>query len=231
MYSSVELFKFRLGKALIVSHRHRFIFFAVPRTGTHSVRTALRPHLGEGDWEQEGLRRKVTLPVPALARIGHGHISLKQAQVHLREEVWGAYFKFAFVRDPYDRFVSSWTFMNTHNPPYGDKEAAFMKKALSTEGFRHRVLVRPQVELLEDELGALGMDFIGRYESLAASFAEVCRRIGLPPQPLAHSNASTRRGFSHYYDDELLGMVTDFYRSDFERLGYETAAGPKAGRP
>ena len=28
---------------MIVSHRHRFVFFAVPRTGTHAVRTALQP--------------------------------------------------------------------------------------------------------------------------------------------------------------------------------------------
>lgn len=193
----------------------------MPRTGTHSVRRALRPLLGAGDFEQETLRRSGTVPVPALARIGHGHISLRQAQAHLPERVWGAYFKFAFVRDPYDRFVSSCAFLNTHNPAYAGNEAAFMKRALSAEGFRRRVLVQPQAELLEDELGALGMDFVGRYETLAASFAEACRRIGLAPPPLVQSNASTRKGFSHYCDEELLGMVTDFYRSDFERLGYE----------
>ena len=200
----------------------------MPRTGTHSVRTALRPLLAEGDFEQETLRRSGTVPVPALARIGHGHISLRQAQAHLPERVWGAYFKFAFVRDPYDRFVSSCAFLNTHNPAYAGNEAGFMKRALSAEGFRRRVLVRPQAELLEDELGALGMDFIGRYETLEASFAEVCRRIGLPPQALPCSNASRHGHFGGCYDDELLGMVTDFYRSDFERLGYRSLTGAEA---
>ena len=216
---------------MIVSHRHRFIFFAVPRTGTHSVRTALRPLLAEGDFEQETLRRSGTAPVPALARVGHGHISLRQAQAHLPERVWGAYFKFAFVRDPYDRFVSSCAFLNTHNPAYAGNEAAFMKRALSAEGFRRRVLVRPQVELLEDELGALGMDFIGRYETLDASFAEVCRRLGLPPQALPCSNASLHGHFGGCYDDELLRMVTDFYRSDFERLGYGSVTRAEALAP
>ena len=30
---------------MIISHAHRFIFFAVPRTGTHALRAALQPHL------------------------------------------------------------------------------------------------------------------------------------------------------------------------------------------
>ena len=215
---------------MIVSHQHRFIFLAVPRTGTHSVRTALQPHLGEDDWQQESLRRKVVLPVPALARIGHGHLSLRQVQAHLPEQVWCTYFKFAFVRYPYDRFVSLCAFLNTHNPSYTGNEAAFMKKALRAEGLRRRVLVRPQTELLEDELGALGMDFIGRYETFSASFAEVCRRIGLTPPPLPRSNASERNSCGAYYDEELLEMVTDFYRSDFERLGYDAVQTAEALR-
>ena len=34
---------------MIISHKHRFIFVAVPKTATHAVRKALRPHLGR-DW-------------------------------------------------------------------------------------------------------------------------------------------------------------------------------------
>jgi hypothetical protein len=40
---------------MIVSHSHRFIFAAVPKTGTHAVRQALREQLGDDDIEQVGL--------------------------------------------------------------------------------------------------------------------------------------------------------------------------------
>ena len=43
---------------MIVSHRHRSIFFALPHTGTHAIRAALRPFLGSDDWEQEGLMER-----------------------------------------------------------------------------------------------------------------------------------------------------------------------------
>ena len=103
---------------MIVSHRHRFIFFAVPRTGTHAIRTALRGCLGPDDWQQQSLTERVRLPVPALARIGHGHVTLRQLRACLPEAVCRDYFKFACVRDPYERFVSACAMLNRRNPGY-----------------------------------------------------------------------------------------------------------------
>ena len=99
-----------------------------------------------------------------------------------------------------------------------------MKRALGVGRFRQRVLVRPQVELLRNEAGELGMDFIGRYETLQQSFDEVCRTIGIPASELVRGNASDHRPYPSYYDDELRGLVADFYRSDFESLDYDLGA-------
>ena len=211
---------------MIVSHRHRFIFFAVPRTGTHAVRAALEPFLGPEDWQQEELSRRVRSPLPALRRMGHGHITLRQAQAHLPEAVWRTYFKFAFVRNPCDRYVSACAMLNRHNAGYAGNETAVMKRTLAglagavdAADFRKLVLLRPQAGLLMDEDGRLGMGFIGRYEHLQDSFAEVCRRIGIPGQRLAVVNATGHRPWEDCHDDELRRLVTCFYRRDFEMLG------------
>ena len=209
---------------MIVSHRHRFIFFAVPRTGTHAIRTALGPVLGEDDWQQQSLTEQVRLPVPALARFNHGHLMLRQVQERLPPTVWRDYFKFAFVRNPYDRFVSVCAMLNKRNPGYRGRETAFMKRALTLPRFRQRVLVRPQVEMLVDETGKLGMDYVGRYETLQQGFGEVCRQIGIAEVDLKRSNASEHDGYAGYYDHELLAAVTTFYRRDFDALGYEIAS-------
>ena len=212
--------------SVIVSHRHRFIFFAVPRTGTHAVRAALAPLLGEDDWQQQSLTARSRLPVAALARLEHGHISLRQAQAWLPEPMWRGYFKFAFVRNPYDRFVSVGAMLHKRNAGYAGNEAGFLKRALGVPRFRQRVLVRPQADLLTDATGDVGMDFTGRYETLQASFAEACRRIGLPERALQCANAAAHRPFTACYDDELLQAVTDFYRADFELFGYPVGALP-----
>ena len=74
-----------------------------------------------------------------------------------------------------------------------------------------------------DEAGRLGMDFIGRYEHLQDSFAQVCRRIGIPGQRLAVVNATGHRPWEDCYDAELHRLMTRFYRRDFEMLGYASA--------
>jgi len=63
---------------MIISHKHSFIFAAVPKTGTHSVREALRQHMGPDDLEQARLFVEKQFPFPELAKVGHGHISLDQ---------------------------------------------------------------------------------------------------------------------------------------------------------
>ena len=77
---------------MIVSHRHRFIFVAIPKTGTHSVREALREQMGPEDQEQVRLFVEKRLPYPELARLGHGHISLAEIRPAIGEEAFAGYF-------------------------------------------------------------------------------------------------------------------------------------------
>ena len=205
---------------MIVSHRHKFIFLAVPRTGTHAVREALAPLLGEGDWQQEALVGRTRSPVAALARLGHGHVSARQAEAHLPPEVWRGYFKFAIVRNPYDRYVSVCAMLNKRRGDYAGVETAFMKRALGVPRFRARVLVRPQMRLLEDDKGDIPLDFVGRFETVQCSLTEACRRIGLPEVVLRRRNATRHAPYAAYYDDELALAVAAFYRDDFDAFGY-----------
>ena len=208
---------------MIVSHLHKFIFLAVPRTGTHAVRDALTPFLGEADWQQEALVRQARSPLPMLAHLRHGHISARQAQAALPRRVWKRYFKFAVARNPYDRFVSVCAMLNKRHPRYAGNETAFMKNALDVPRFRARVLVRPQVDLLVDDAGRIAVDFVGRFETLDASFRAVCERIGLSQIALARVNATEHARYANYYDDDLVRRVGRFYSEDFAQLGYRRA--------
>ena len=207
---------------VIVSHRHRFVFLAVPRTATHAVRAALAPALGDEDWQQEALLSGSRSPLPPLARIGHGHVSAREAEAHLPASVWRRYFKFAFVRDPYDRFVSICAMLNKRHGAWAGRETAFMKLALATPRFRARVLAHPQSRLLEAEAG---VDFVGRFETLQCSFNEVCRRVGIAAAPpLPQVNQASHRPYHTYYDDALVEAVTRFYQDDFTAFGYPPSA-------
>ena len=206
---------------MIISHKHRFIFFAVPRTATHALRQALRTHLGAGDWEQQALFGEQSIPVPEIAALRHGHVSFQQARAYLPAETVSSYFKFGFVRNPYDRFVSTCFFLNRRNPEFAGNEAGFMRQAIDNMRFRQRVLVRPQYHLLTDGNGTLRMDYVGRYENLQDSFDDICRHIGLAPSELTRKNASRHRSYGSYYDTALKEAVAQHYRTDFGLFGYD----------
>ena len=118
---------------MIISHEHRFIFAAVPKTGTHSVRQALREHMSEEDIEQVGLFVNKRFPYEALAAIRHGHLSLEQVRPYLGEDLFADYFKFAFVRNPFDRFVSYCAFMTRDRDTFGRTPQVVMRHFLFVE--------------------------------------------------------------------------------------------------
>ena len=207
---------------MIISHKHRFIFFAVPRTATHALRQALRPCLGEDDWEQQALFGKQSIPVPGIAAIGHGHVSFRQLRENLPAQTWSSYFKFGFVRNPFDRFVSTCFFLNRRNPGFTGHEVEFMRQAISKELFRQRILARPQYRLLTDENDTMMMDYVGRYETLQESFDGICRQIGIAPTRLDRRNESSHRSYTCYYDSSLQKAVADWYRMDFKLFGYDS---------
>ena len=205
---------------MIVSHAKKFIFFAVPKTGTHAVRELLRAHKGPDDWEQQVLFGEQCLPIPEIAKIQHGHISVRQISPYLEESVWTNYFKFAIVRNPFDRFISICFFLNRKNPLFLDTPLQWMKSAIQAPRFRERVLVKPQYLQLIDTQGNILMDYVGRYELLQASVDEICDRLQIKATPLQKRNASEHKEYREYYDDELKSAVETFYQEDLIRFKY-----------
>lgn len=211
----------RQRNSMIISHKHRFIFFAVPKTATHAVRQALSPHLDKDDWQQQVLFGKDQLPIPALAAKEHGHLSVREVLPHLSADVWQSYFKFAFVRNPFDRFVSTCFFLFRKDPGFAQAATSNMKRALQRPRFRQRILVQPQSSLLTGVDGDLRMDFVGRFEELQTSYDQVCQHIGITTVSLEKKNVSEHEQYADYYDEQLNQMVSDFYRDDLVNFGYQ----------
>lgn len=206
---------------MIISYRHRFIFAAVPKTGTHSVRQALREHLSDGDAEQVGLFVDRRFPWEDLAAIRHGHLSLRQVRPHLGDEAFSAYFKFAFVRNPFDRFVSYCAFMLRGGDDFQRQPREVMRHFLFGEPPEHHILFQSQASLLVDEDGqTLLTDAVGHVEAMQGSHDAICARIGIPSRPLDRVNGSRRGDYRHYYDQALIDGVAARYAQDLELFGY-----------
>ena len=212
---------------MIVSHRHGFIFAAVPKTGTHAVRQALREQMGEGDLEQVGLFVNRRFPWPDLAAIQHGHLSLRQVRPYVGEEAFGRYFKFAFVRNPFDRFVSYCAFMLRGGDVFAQRPRDVMHHFLFRDPPERHILFQPQASLLVDADGkTLLADEVGRVEDMQGSYDAICARIGIPARALDRVNGTTRADYRQYYDRTLMEGVAARYAQDLEMFGYSFEGTP-----
>jgi hypothetical protein len=205
---------------MIISAEHRFIFAAIPKTGTHAVRQALREHMGPNDLEQVRLFVQRQFPIAELARIGHGHLSLEQVRPYLRPEEWSSYFKFAFVRNPFDRFVSYCAFITRAEGHFQRQPQDVMRHYLQQQPLGH-ILFQPQHSFVTAPDGHLLTDYLGRVEQMQQSYDEIAARIGIPARPLEKINTSSRRNYRDYYNQELIDGVAKLYARDLELFGYE----------
>jgi glutamine synthetase len=205
---------------MIISHKLRFIFAAIPKTGTHSVRRALRVHLGPDDEEQVRLFVEKSLPYAELAAMRHGHISLEQLRPHIGSDIFEGYFKFAFVRNPFDRFVSYCSFMTRDTGAF-DQDPRRVMRVLLAQAPMHHVWFAPQHQFVMGADGAMLADELGRVEEMQSWYNRFCARMGIPSTALEKANASRRGDYRDYYDDQLVEAVSRVYARDLDLFGYK----------
>ncbi|RME34235.1 MAG: hypothetical protein D6794_10770 [Deltaproteobacteria bacterium] len=161
-----------------------------------------------------------------------GHTSIMQYQRVFPERTLDEYFKFTFVRNPYSRLLSAFQYMQKGGRNEKDKKWA--EKHMKFSSFEDFVLngisrfeiinylhFRPQVSFLIDDRGELKVDFIGRFETLEEDFNKIKNRVK-PQAKLPHLNRSstTTKDWKARYTPEMIEVVNDLYRFDFEVLGY-----------
>lgn len=135
------------------------------------------------------------------------------------------YFKFAFVRNPWDRMVSAYFYAKEYlGLSMGRFDEFIKEKAWDEYGEAIDPHWEPQHEFIRFNDRFI-VDFIGRFENLDADFTEACHQIGIKPCQLPHVNATQHADYKEYYTDELRQIVAEKYAKDIELFGYEFDGG------
>jgi hypothetical protein len=165
--------------------------------------------------------------------LGAGHYRLMTFQNVFGQTDYEEYFKFAFVRNPWDRLLSAYFFLrqggfNSADQRWAEQHlggyrdfGAFVRDWVTPDNIRSWVHFRPQTDYLLGPDGVPDTDFIGRFENLESDFEQVCDRLGIHRR-LTSFNVGSRgkRPYTDFYDAETRELVADVYRQDVIRLGY-----------
>jgi hypothetical protein len=225
---------------MIVSYGHRFIFIHVHKVAGSSLTEALSSHthkhsrladvaltlrlLKVGIAKYAALTKSdyfapVRMRRRLLARVGHA--KAKELKEALPRDVFDGFFKFTFVRNPWDWQVSIYHFVlqNFLHPDH---------KLFSSFGSFENYLqwhiydkgVETQKEFVASDSGELLVDFIGHYETLQEDFGIVCNRLSVKLN-LPHKNRSVHKDFREYYTPHTKALVAEAFREDIEFFGYQ----------
>lgn len=206
----------------MISHKHKFIFVAIPKTGTSSVISVL------GKIDPEACESK-TSP--------EKHLTLTEYQSMYPDT--RDYYSFTIVRNPWDRLVSQYFFTRrvTQNFKYG-----FFKdnkvEDTSFQSFIHNIVgkgipytkhsyntktSKQSWDSNSDQLNYINMNItrICKFESLQFEFNIICDEINIPRHQLPHNNPTKHKHYTEYYDDETKQIVADLFAKDIEYFGYQ----------
>jgi hypothetical protein len=212
---------------MLISPSAKFVFVHIQKTAGLSIEAVLRQHFNDARfWHGR-----------------HGHASDGIAEIGM--DKWRQNYSFAFVRNPWDRLVSWYAMIDRERqtlPWYSRwRKAPFqtllwnevVQKASSFEEFIERCddvifdrgsrksFAFNQIDYISAPDGRLAVDFVGRFESLAADFGVVAQRLGLGDVTLPKRNVSRHAHYSSWYNDRTHDIVAKRFARDIAAFGYE----------
>jgi len=208
---------------MLISYSHRFIFIHIYKVAGSSVRWALREHAHQPDRVLANrLLRKVGMDIALPFRKCEefpAHMKARDIREELPPKVYDKFYKFAFVRNPWDWQVSLYHFMLENTSHLQHELAKSMSGFDEYMEWRVTEDKHLQKDFVTDENGIQIVDFVGRYERLSDDFQHVCRALGISAS-LPHVNRSSHGDYRSHYDYRTIKMVEEHFKEDIEFFGY-----------
>ena len=200
----------------MINHKYKCIFIHIQRTGGTSIERTIQ---GEDQWNK-------------LHRTKH---ILASTAKEIYADYWNDYFKFSFVRNPWDRIYSmakmKWNDMEIRgNNINVNNYVNFINKMkyelpLFSESISRLHMYNNNYKensvycnILNEEL-----DFIGKFENLEQDFQIICKNIGLKSDLIIDERKKVDPRFENYtmvYNKRSIKQIEQLYKNDLTRFNY-----------
>ena len=160
------------------------------------------------------------------------HYTAIEYRVIFGRRDFNRYFKFAFVRNPWDRLYSAYTYLKdggwneqdgewfsanlAHLPDFN----TFVLEWLEPDRLNTHPHFYPQSNFICDSRGYPLLNYLGYFETMKDDFSYITQQLAIE-STLIHVNATRRAGYKEIYSPEAISKVHSIYHQDIENFGYD----------
>ncbi|KRE12006.1 hypothetical protein ASE63_20005 [Bosea sp. Root381] len=199
----------------------------IPKAGSSTVRSVIDPY------------RDIKRPTDHFSE----HVTIDRFLQSKHADLASRYFKFSFVRNPYDRLYSGFMqdFFAAYNLPHWEEAKRPIFDTIGEDFNRYVQDYAAKADVINDaywicfcpmhkfthRAGDCMMDWIGRNESLEADLRILAGRLDIEPGEIQRRNVRSKSDTPgrHLvnYRKKTIEIVNELYKDDFEAFGYELA--------
>jgi hypothetical protein len=160
------------------------------------------------------------------------HYTAIDYRVIYGRKLFDQYFKFAFVRNPWDRLYSAYRYLKAGGWNDDDKVWAqdnlsqyesfqsFVKQWLTKDNINKHKHFWPQSRFICDESNNLLIDHLAYFETINDDYDVIKKKLSTG-QDIGHNNANPGNSYREAYDDESRDIVAEIYATDIALFGYD----------
>ncbi len=214
---------------MLISDSHQFIFLRMRKVASSSMQSVLSPLCVPAPRSRLAhIKSRARLEWNYQRYTFRAHENILAAKYRMPAEKFASYFKFAFVRNPWERLVSEYEYI-LKRPRHGRyKRVAGLN---NFAGFIRMQIPRKdayQLNMLIDHSGRMLMDFVGKLENLETDWHTVCERTEIPYQALPRKNVTAHRNYPGYYDTASIQLVAKHWAREIDMFEYKFARKPES---
>ena len=196
-----------------VSHSKNFIYMRAGRTASTTINFKLQIF-------DPKTYHQVSLPY--FSKTGTN----KWLETTSDQEIFNNFFIFTIIRNPFDRLISAWKAF-VGKGKVNDNFEQFIKNKGVIKGKGHWLYEDNNVSndhwlplhyYVEFNKNESFINYVGKYENLNKDWDTISKKINMSSLPLS---TSPSKSYRKYYTDELVNIVSKYYKRDLELFNYE----------
>lgn len=161
------------------------------------------------------------------------HYTAQKYRVIYGKRDFDRFFKFTFVRNPWDRLYSSYSYLkgggwNKDDAAWAKEHLSelkdfedFVMNWLSKKRLASHIHLWPQSKFICDRRGLPIIDYLGYFETINDDFKYIVSRLNLHSRDLKHTNQSNRAGYTNVFTKKMRDKVANLYSQDISNFGYD----------